>query len=120
MDNATTLSVARIALGAAAWVAPGLTLKALLLDQEDAQAPFLLRLFGARDVALGVVTLLAAPEARPALLKVGVAVDASDAAAVGIAARGGALRPLPAAMVAGTASTAVVTGLIALRQRPKA
>ena len=117
MDNATTLSVGRIALGAVSWAAPGLALKTMMLDAEDPNAPFLLRLFGARDVALGAVTLLAAPEARPALLKIGIAVDLSDAAAAGLAARAGALRGLPATLIAGTAGGAVVTGLVALRQR---
>jgi hypothetical protein len=117
MDHATPLSVGRIALGAASFAAPGLALRAMMLDADDPQAPFLLRLFGARDVALGVVTLLAAPEARPALVKVGVAVDLSDAAAAGLAARAGALRGLPATLIAGTASGAVVTGLLALRRR---
>src|SRR5688572_22932150 len=115
MDNATTLSVGRIALGAVSWAAPGLALRTMMLDPEDVQGPFLLRLFGARDVALGVVTLLAGPEARPALLKVGVAVDLSDAAASGLAAGAGALRPLPATLIAGTALGAVATGLHALR-----
>jgi hypothetical protein len=115
MDHATTLSVGRIALGAVSWAAPGVALRSMMLDPDDVQAPFLVRLFGARDVALGVVTLLAAPEVRPALLKVGVAVDLSDAAASGLAARAGALRTLPATLIAGTALGAVATGLLALR-----
>jgi hypothetical protein len=117
MDNATTLSVGRIGLGAVSWAAPRLALKAMMLGSTDAQSVFLVRLFGARDMALGAVTLLAAPEARPALLTIGVAVDLSDAAAAGLAARAGALRGLPATVIAGTAGGAVVTGLVALRQR---
>lgn len=117
MDNATTLALGRIALGTASWAAPRLAARAMMLGSTDAQSSFLVRLFGARDLALGVVTLLAAPEARPVLLKVGIAVDASDAAAAALAARGGALRPLPAAVIAGTAGAAVVTGLAALSQR---
>ncbi|HET6561835.1 MAG TPA: hypothetical protein VFG72_08165 [Marmoricola sp.] len=116
MDTATALALTRIALGGAAWVAPGLTLKGMLLDTTAPQAPFLVRLFGARDVALGVVTLLVGPESRPALLKVGVAVDGSDAVSAVLALRAGALRPLPVALIAMSAGSAVVSGVIALRQ----
>jgi hypothetical protein len=115
MDNATALSLGRIGLGATAWAAPGLAGTAMMLDRSDAQAAFLLRLFGARDVALGVATLVVPAEARPALLGIGLVVDASDAAAALLGARGGALRPLPAVLVAGTASAAVAAGLVALR-----
>ncbi len=114
MDTATSLSLGRIALGTGAWAAPRLGLKAMLLDPDDPQGPFLVRLFGARDVALGVVTLLAEPGARPLLIKVGLAVDASDAAAALLALRAGALRPLPTVLIAGTAGSAVVAGLVAL------
>jgi hypothetical protein len=115
MDNATALSLGRIGLGAAAWGAPGLAGTAMMLGRADAQAAFLLRLFGARDVALGVATLLVPAPARPAMLGIGLAVDASDAAAALLGARSGALRPLPALLVAGTASAAVAAGAAALR-----
>ena len=114
MDNATSLSLARIGFGSAAWAMPRLGLKAALLDASHPQAPLLVRLFGARDLALGAVTLLA--EHRPMLLKVGIAVDASDAVAGLIAWRTGAVGPVAGLALAGAAVAAVATGAAALGQ----
>ena len=115
MDLATPLNLARIGLGAVAWAAPDLAAAAMALGPRDPQAPLLLRLFGARDVAMGVATLVVPAPARPALLGIGAAVDASDAAAALLALRAGALRPVPATLVAATAGAAAATGLVALR-----
>jgi hypothetical protein len=114
MDPTTALSIGRVALGAAAWAAPGPGLRAAMLDRTP-QAPFLVRLFGVRDVALGAATLLAGPETRPALIAAGLVVDGADAVASVLAVREGAVRPLPGALFAATAGVAVVTGALALR-----
>src|SRR5215210_3041399 len=105
-DQATSLAVARILVGAAAWVAPERSLRGSMLA-SDPQSTFLLRLFGVRDAALGVLTLMAAPSARPALLKVGMAVDGADAAAALAALRSGAVRSSAGAVFVGLAATAV-------------
>ena len=115
-DQATSLSLARIVLGGAAWVAPERALRATMLDPA-AQSPYLLRLFGARDVALGAITLMAAPSLKPTMLKIGIAVDAADAAAGALATRSGAVRPLTGALVTGAAAAAVVAGVVALGQQ---
>lgn len=114
-DNATSLSIARIVIGGAAWAAPGTALKLGML-QSTPQAPYLLRLFGARDVALGAMALMAPAAVRPALLKIGVAVDGADAAAAALALKSGALRPAAGAVLAGAALSAVVAGVAALEQ----
>lgn len=117
MDQATSISLARIVIGAAAWVAPQPALKAGLMNAEEPQSPYLLRLFGARDVALGAITLMAPPASKPALLKVGLAVDAGDAAAALLALKAGQLKPVAGAVLAGAGAAAVVAGVQALGQQ---
>ena len=122
LDQATSLSLARIAVGAASWANPELGLKYAQLDPEAPQSPYLLRLFGARDVALGLVTLLAKPEHKPALLKVGLAVDAADGGAAVLALQKKQVDTVPGVILAGAAGAAVLAGVIALSQQrtPKA
>ena len=119
LDQATTLSLARIAVGAAAWANPELGLRSAMLDPEAPQSPYLLRLFGARDVALGAITLLAKPGLKPALLRVGLAVDGADAAAAAVALQKKQVEPLVGAVLAGAAGAAVLAGLVALGQQRK-
>ena len=119
MDTATTLSLARIAVGTAAWVAPETSLRAGMLDATQSQSPYMLRLFGARDAALGAITLLAKPEHKPALLKVGLAVDSADAAAAVHAMQRGQLRNPTGITLTGMAVAAVVAGVVALGQQRK-
>jgi hypothetical protein len=105
----------RIVIGVAAWLAPRRSGKGFGLDPgANEQAPYLARLFGARDVALGVGTLQAAGEAREQWLRVGVAVDAADPAAALAAGRGGYLPPVAAGLVFAPAIAAVGLGLAAL------
>ena len=117
MDNATLLSLARIAVGTAAWIAPEQSLKVGMLDHTAPQSPLMLRLFGVRDLALGAITLMATPAARPALLKVGLAVDAADAAAAVRALQHGQVKPPAGTALAGVALGAVVAGVVALDQQ---
>lgn len=119
MDNATSLSLARIVIGSAAWVAPELSLRAGMLDAAAPQSPLMLRLFGVRDAAIGVITLLAKPEHKPALLKVGLAVDAADATAAVRALQAGQVKPPAGMMLAGLAGAGVVAGFVALRQQKR-
>ena len=115
-DQATSLSVGRIVIGVTAWVAPDRSLRASMLDGTP-QSTFLLRLFGVRDAALGAVTLMAAPSARPALLKVGMAVDGADAAAALMALKSGAVRTSAGTIFAGVALAAVAAGAAAVGQQ---
>ena len=115
-DQATSLAIARIVVGTAAWIAPERSLRASMLDNAP-QAPFLLRLFGVRDAALGAITLMAAPSARPALVKLGMAVDGADAAAALLALRSGAVRTSTGVIFAGVALGAVAAGAVASGQQ---
>ena len=89
MDNTAALSVARIVIGTTAWLAPDHRLWSSM-TRSPAQSSYTMRLFGAREVALGAVTLMAGPAAKPGIVKAGIAVDAADAAASLIAMRSGA------------------------------
>jgi hypothetical protein len=109
------LAALRVVIGVAAWLAPRQSGKGFGLDPEaNPQAPYLGRLFGARDVALGVGTLQASGEARKQWLRIGIAVDAADAAAALAAGRGGYLPPLAAGLVFAPAIAAVGLGVAAL------
>jgi hypothetical protein len=110
------LGAVRAVIGAGAWLAPRLSGKAFGLDANDnPQAPYLGRLFGARDVALAYGSLTTTGEAQDRWLVAGLGCDLADAAA-GIAAwRGGYLSPISSLLVTGAAINAVVLGAIALR-----
>jgi hypothetical protein len=116
-DQTTSLSIARIVIGAASWVAPETALRLGLMNPSGPSSPFILRMFGAREVALGAVTLMAGPSTRPAMLKVGMAVDSADAAAGVLAIRSGALRPAVGAAMTGMAIAAIAAGAAGLGQQ---
>jgi hypothetical protein len=110
-----TLPALRIALGVGSWAAPNRiwSLVGLKLT-DDREARFLGRLFGARDVILGIGPLASSGSARKLWLRLGVACDLVDAAAAGLGLRDGA--PKRAMIMAGsTALTAGALGLAALR-----
>jgi hypothetical protein len=117
MDQATSLSLARIVVGTAAWVAPRASLKLAGLDADAPHSPYLLRAFGVRDVALGTMTLMAPPAVRPALLKVGLGVDSADAAAALLALKARQVKPLTGVVLAGLAGGGIAAGVQALGQQ---
>lgn len=81
MDPITGLSLGRIAIGAVSFASPAVAAKLFMLDAPgNPQLPYLSRLFGAREIALGAVTLVAGGTARRNLVVAGIAVDAADAA----------------------------------------
>jgi hypothetical protein len=116
-DPASLLSSGRVAIGAGAWAAPGISGRALGLTPEaNRQAEYLGRLFGARDVAIGIGTSMARGGARRSWLQLGILVDGMDAAAAALAARNGSL-PKHAAVMSGVlALGAVALGVAALAQ----
>jgi len=110
------LAALRVVIGVGAWVAPRLAGRSFGLHPgANPQAPYLGRLFGARDVALGVGTMQATGEARRQWLQIGVAVDAAEALAAVAAGRAGYLPPVVAGMVFVPAVAAAALGAVALR-----
>jgi hypothetical protein len=110
------VSAVRAVVGAVAWIAPRPSARLFGLDAAaNPQAPYIGRLFGARDVALACGTLTTEGEAQDRWVTAGLACDVADAAA-GIAAwRGGYLSPFSSALVTAAALNGVALGLTALR-----
>ena len=105
----------RIVIGVLSWVAPNLAGTLFGLDvKKNKQAPYLARLFGVRDIALGVGTLMSTGSARRTWLQMGVVCDTADAAAAGIGHHDGYLDTQTAIMVAAPAVAAVGLGAAAL------
>lgn len=108
----------RVAVGVASWVAPRPAGKLFGLDgPANPQAPYLARLFGARDVALAWGTFSSESDARRQWLFAGLACDAADALAGLAGMRGGYLPKLTSALVTGTALSALALGAVALREQ---
>lgn len=113
--NVKALAGLRIVIGLLSWFAPNLAGTLFGLDvKRNKQAPYLARLFGVRDVALGIGTLMASGSARRTWLQVGLLCDTADAAAAGIGHRDGYLDAQTAVMVAAPALAAVGMGAAAL------
>jgi hypothetical protein len=79
MKPVTGLALGRIAIGVTALASPELTTKLFRLDlQRNPQMPYMTRLFGSREIALGAITLLAKGSARRRLVALGIAIDGAD------------------------------------------
>ena len=105
----------RLAIGLSSWLTPRVAGRLFGLDAEaNPQLPYLARLFGARDVALGAGIMLSEGDARTVWLQIGFACDVADAVAGLAAGRRGYLGPVSAALVTGTALGAAALGKAAL------
>lgn len=118
MNPVIGLSLGRIAVGAAAVANPELAARTFQLDPvSNRQLPYVLRLFGAREIALGLVTLFAGGRTRRGVIAVGVAVDAADAATAYLAMQDGTVSKKTAYTLLAPAAGAVASGLLALVKR---
>jgi hypothetical protein len=112
----TSMAIARLAIGGSAFATPRLAGRLFGLDAEaNPQTPYLARLFGARDAALGIGILTSEGDARRQWLAIGVGCDAADVLAGLAGGRAGYLPKTTAALVTATAVSAVVMGVLALR-----
>lgn len=115
MDQVTGLSVGRIVIGAGALFAPELTMKVFGLDGENnRQLPYMGRMFGSREIAVGVATLLSRGEARRNWIAAGIAIDLADAAAAILATQSGAVSKGRGALLTAPAIAAVNAGAVGL------
>lgn len=79
-------------LGTASWAAPKFFIAATGLDPHaNPQAAYLSRLFGVRDLALGIGLVATRGDARRLWWRLGVMCDLGDAAAGVLSARNGEL-----------------------------
>jgi hypothetical protein len=110
-----TLTGLRLAVGVSSWSAPRLAGSLFGLDAEaNPQAPYLARLFGVRDVALGWGALSSDGDAQRQWLIAGLACDLADALAGIAGGRRGYLTKLTCVLVTGTALGAAALGAAAL------
>lgn len=118
MNPVIGLSLGRIAVGSLALANPEMAAKTFQLDPtSNPQLPYVVRLFGAREVALGLVTLLSRGRARRGIIGLGVAVDAADAATGYLAMQDGTVSRKTAYTLIVPAVGAVGSGLLGLVKR---
>lgn len=115
MDPVTGLSLGRIAIGAVTLAAPNAGARLFALDpRSNPQLGFMGRLFGAREIALGAVTLASKGALRRNLTLVGMAVDGADAASAVIETSQGSIPKMAGGPMIGVALGAVAAGGAAL------
>jgi hypothetical protein len=114
MNPKQALPALRLAIGAGAFAAPVLTGKAFGLNAKDNhEAIYLARLFGIRDVALGIGQTVTSGEASALWWQLGVVCDLGDAiAAVKMFKTGGP--KLASVLAGGTALVAAGLGVAAI------
>ena len=118
MNPVTGLSLGRVAVGAISLGNPALAGKLFQLDVEaNPQLPHLTRLFGSREVALGLITLLSTGKTRRNLVLAGLAVDAADAATGFLGIREGSVPRTTGLALIGPALGAVAAGARGLLPR---
>src|SRR4051812_39041508 len=118
MNPVIGLSFGRIAVGTLALAKPELAAKSFQLDPAaNPQVPYLLRLFGSREIVLGLVTLLARGRSRSGLVGLGIGVDAADAATAVLAMRDGTVSKRTAYTLIGPAVGAIGSGVVGLLRR---
>jgi hypothetical protein len=114
---ANAIAIGRIAVGAGTWLMPNLSGRLFGLDPDgNPQLPYVGRLFGARDVALGAGVLRSPRKRKDAWVTAGVACDVADFAAGVLAGARGQLPLSAAALVSGTAATFALAGAWLLQQ----
>lgn len=117
LSHIKSLAITRLAVGGSAFATPRLAGGAFGLDAEaNPQAPYLARLFGVRDAALGIGILTSTGDARRQWLLIGVGCDAADALAGIAGGRAGYLPKSTSTVVTATALSAIVMGVLALRE----
>jgi hypothetical protein len=114
---AAAIAAGRVAVGAAAYLAPNLSGRLFGLDPDNnPQASYIGRLFGARDVALGAGVLRSPRKQKDAWVAAGMACDVADVGAGALAGIRGTLPPSAAAMVTATAAFFALTSAYLLQQ----
>jgi hypothetical protein len=115
MNPVNGLALGRIAIGATALASPDLAAKLFRLDlARNPQLPYLSRMFGSREIALGAITLLAKGKARRKLIALGIAVDGADAFAGYDAMKSGSISQSVGVGLTVPAVGAVLAGAIGL------
>lgn len=109
-----TFALMRVLVGGQSWIAPKLSARMVGLDPDrNPQAAYWARLFGVRDVVLGVAALQLEGDARRRILQLTAACDAADAASSVLGRRGGYLSGTAALLSGGLAVGAGIVAVVA-------
>jgi len=120
MDPVTGISLGRIVIGLCAFLAPELTAKVFgLSPAANTHLPYMTRMFAAREIAVGGITLASSGKTRRNLALVGLAIDASDAATGALELQANRIPKSAGIMLIGVASGAVVTAALAVARGGK-
>lgn len=120
MNPVTGLALGRIAIGIGALASPDLASKLFRLDGPgNPQLPYMTRMFGSREIALGAITLVSKGAARRQLVSLGITVDAADAFAGYDAMKTGAVDQKVGVGLVAPALFAVAAGFVGLFSRAK-
>src|SRR4051795_1418895 len=118
MNPVIGLSLGRIAVGAAALANPQAAARIFQLNAvSNPQVPYVTRLFGSREIALGVATLATSGKAHKTLVGLGILVDAADAGTGYLAMQDGSVPRKTAMTLIVPAVGAVGSGLMGLLRR---
>jgi hypothetical protein len=118
VNPVTGLSLGRIAVGAVSFAQPGVAAGMFGLDIENnPQGPYLARLFGSREMAIGAATLLARGNTRRNLVLAGIGIDLADAATGVLGIRDKSVSTKTGAMLIVPAALAVLSGFAGLRAK---
>ncbi len=110
-QNEQVLVGLRLAIGIGAWLTPRLAGRLFGLDPKaNPQSPYLARLFGIRDIALGIGLSQSSGESRKLFIQLGILCDGADALAGLMAGKRGYLNPFATLLVSATAVSAVALG----------
>ena len=110
-DTAKSLAIGRIAIGAVALLFPTLAARLFMLKvKSNPQLPYMTRLFAAREIAVGALTLTAPESSRTTMVGLGMAIDGSDAVAGIAATRSGVVSKPVGVLLTGAALGAVAAG----------
>jgi hypothetical protein len=117
MDPITGLAYGRISIGALSFLFPSLSGRLFLLDpKSNPQLPYMGRMFGSREVALGAITLASSGEARRRLVQLGVAVDGADVVTGILSSASGSVPKRAGLLLAVVGAAAVASGVLALQE----
>ena len=118
MNPVIGLSLGRIVVGVLSFAQPGLAAKLFGLDLEkNPQGPYLARLFGSREIAIGTATLLSRGTTRRNLVLAGIGVDAADAATGVLGIQDKSVTMRTGVMLIVPAVLAVLSGFAGLRSK---
>ncbi len=110
-QNEQVLVGLRLAIGIGAWLTPRLAGRLFGLDPNaNPQSPYLARLFGIRDIALGIGLSQSSGESRKLFIQLGILCDGADALAGLMAGKRRYLNPFATLLVSATAVSAVALG----------